>query len=199
MLSLAFSLVCAISLMGWIVLSERPPSALLTEEPTSNAETDVNEQFTEAQLDEIRVAALEAEAANKPEDIVSRLELGHLYFGARLFEQAIPWYEEMLSLSPDHVNAGINLGISYYYVGQVENSVAHIERSLHLDPLNQRALLSLGIVTAFGLNDIEGATVLWQKAMDIDPNSLEGQAARDSLDRMSAGHMEVESIQSNGS
>ena len=101
----------------------------------------------------------------------------------RRFEQAILWYEAALELSPDHVDVWTNLGISYYYAGQTERAVVQFEQSLEIDPSNQRTLLSLGIVRAFGLQDIEGATALWERVIEIAPDSPEGRAARHSLDQ----------------
>ena len=162
-LVIALALTCSVSLMGWIVWSERPSPVPSPEVPTANLEADVGERAAEAPLDETHVAALEAAAADAPDDIGSRLALGDVYARARRFEQALPWYEA----------------------------------AVEIDPTNQRALLSLGIVRAFGLQDIEGATALWERVVEIGPDSPEGRAASDSLDRMSAGHTAVEGDGSN--
>ena len=187
-LVLALALGCSVALMGWIVWSERPASAPPPSASIDGALADAGGRPPEAALDETHVAALEAAAADAPDDDVSRLALGDLYFRARRFEQAILWYEAALELSQDHVDVGTNLGVSYYYAGQTERAVAQFEQSLEIDPLNQRALLSLGIVRAFGLQDIEGATALWDRVIEIAPDSAEGRAARDSLDRMGKAH-----------
>ena len=116
---LALALACSVALMGWIVWSERPASAPPPSASTDGAQADAGWRPPEAGLDETRVAALAAAAVDVPDDVVSRLALGDLYFGARRFEQAILWYEAVLELSPDHVDVGINLGVSYYYAGQM--------------------------------------------------------------------------------
>ena len=185
---LALALACSIALMGWIVWSERPVESPPPSASTDDAQADAGGQPPEAALDETHVAALEAAAAAAPDDVVSRLALGDLYFGARRFEQAILWYEAALELDSHDGDAGTNLGVSYYYAGQTERAVAQFEQSLEINPSNQRALLSLGIVRAFGLQDIEGATALWERVIEIAPDSPEGRAARDSLDRMGQAH-----------
>ena len=182
------ALVCSISLMGWIVWTERPPVTTAPAPQTEATDVDAVGRPQETALDETRVAVLKATAEDMPDDVESRLALGDVYFEARRFEEAVPWYEVALALRPDHIDAGINLGVSYYYAGQIDLAVTQFERLLEVEPSNQRALLSLGIVKAFGLQDIEGASVLWQRAIDIAPNSPEGRAARDSLERMSAAH-----------
>ena len=182
-LVLALALACSVAFMGWIVWSERPASTPPPSASTDGAQVDAGGRPPEAALDEIHVAALEAAATDVPDDVVSRLALGDLHFGARRFEQAILWYEAALELSPDHVDVWTNLGISYYYAGQTERAVVQFEQSLEIDPSNQRTLLSLGIVRAFGLQDIEGATALWERVIEIAPDSPEGRAARHSLDQ----------------
>ena len=185
---LALALACSIALMGWIVWSERPAEAPPPSASTDGAQADAGGRSPESALDETHVAALEAAAADAPDDVVSRLALGDLYFGARRFGQAILWYEAALELGPHDGDAGTNLGVSYYYAGQTERAIAQFEQSLELNPSNQRALLSLGIVRAFGLQDIDGATALWERVIEIAPDSPEGRAARDSLDRMGQAH-----------
>ena len=185
---LALALACSIALMGWIVWSERPVEAPPPSASIDGAQADAGGRPAEAALDETHVAALEAAAAAAPDDVVSRLALGDLYFGARRFEQAILWYEAALELDSHDGDAGTNLGVSYYYAGQTERAVAQFEQSLEINPSNQRALLSLGIVRAFGLQDIEGATALWERVIEIAPDSPEGRAARESLDRMGQAH-----------
>ena len=121
---LALALACSVALMGWIVWSERPALTPPPSATTDGAQADAGGRPLEAALDETHVAALDAAAADAPDDVVSRLALGDLYFGTRRFEQAILWYEAALELSPDHVDVGTNLSVSYYYAGQTECAVA---------------------------------------------------------------------------
>jgi tetratricopeptide (TPR) repeat protein len=134
------------------------------------------------------VATLEASAQSLPDDASPRVSLGDLYFEAQRFEEAIEWYDQALALNPADVDAGTNLGVSYYYSDQTERAIETFERSLEVDPSHQRALLSLGIVKAFGLQDLDGAIVVWERVVAIAPDSPEGLAAQDSLDRIRAAH-----------
>ena len=185
---LGLAVLCSASIMGWIVWSERPAPPPPTSPPAPETQSDGGLRPAMAAVDEARVATLRAAAEQAPEDVQPRLSLADLYFGAHRFEEAIPWYDEAIALSPENADASTNLGVSYYYAGQTEQSVAAFERTLEVDPMNQRALLSLGIVRAFGLRDLDGATAAWEQAIEISPESPEGRAARDSLNRIQAAH-----------
>ena len=184
LLVLATTVSCSLAIMGWVVWSERPappPANPLTSEASANG-------TGSAALDETHVAALQAAAKDAPEDVSSRLALGDLYFGAERWEEAVRWYEQAHTLSPESFDVSTNLGISYYYAGQTQQAIDQFERTLEADPMDPRALLSLGIVRAFGLQDREGAMELWERVIEITPDSPEGLAAREAMDRMRSAH-----------
>ena len=134
------------------------------------------------------MAELTSAAAADAEDLESRVALADLYFDAHSFDLAIPWYEEVLALTPDAVESSTNLGISYYDVGAPERSVEQLERSLEIEPDHAQTLVSIGIVKAFGLQDLAGATVAWERVLEVAPDSAEARAARDALTRLTAAH-----------
>ena len=51
-----------------------------------------------------------------------------------------------------------------------------------------KTLLNLGIVRAFGKQDMPGATKAWEQVIAIDPNGVEGQAAKRALDTLRSAH-----------
>ena len=190
---LAVAVSCSVAIVGWIVWSERPAAP----RPNTSTSGVSGNEAGGAALDETHVAALQAAAEDAPDDVSSRLALGDLYFAAGRFEEAIPWYEQGLTLEPENLDVSTNLGVSYYYAGQTEQAIDQFERSLEVDPTNPRALLSLGIVRAFGLQDLEGAMALWERVVEIAPDSPEGRAARDSLERLRSAHETSEADASN--
>ena len=116
------------------------------------------------------------------------MSLGDLYFQARQFEAAIPWYEQALALDPARVDANTSLGMSYFHAGQPPRAVEAFERSLEIDPVHARTLLNLGIVRALGLRDLEGALAAWEQVVTAAPDSREALDARELLDRVRAAH-----------
>ena len=184
-LVLGLAVVASMAIMGWIIWVERPvPPASSAAAPT-DAPVDGVQMLP---LDDGRVAELMSAAEADAEDLDSRVLLAGLYFDAQRFDQAIPWFEEVLTLAPDRVEASTNLGISYYYVGSPERAVGQFERSLEIDPAHAQTLVSLGLVKAFGLQDLEGATAAWERALEVAPNSPEARAARDALNRLQSAH-----------
>ena len=184
---LGLAVSVALAIMFWIVWAERPSfQAEIDLDTTPQLQATSDPPLVE--VDESRVAVLRETAESKPDDVGSRLSIADLYFGAQRFEDAIPWYEEAILLDTGNLDARTNLGVSYYYADQVERAIEVFEKTINLEPTNQRALLSLGIVQAFGLQDLDGAMTAWKRVIEIEPNSAEGLAARDSLERFSAAH-----------
>ena len=188
-LVLGLAVACSVTIMGWIIWAERPvPPA-----PPPVASADASAGGAQApQLDEARVAELVAAIEADAEDLDSRVSLARLYFDAQSFEQAIPRYEEILTLNPDDVQAITNLGISYYYAGTPQRAVDQLERSLEIEPTHAQTLVTLGIVKAFGLQDLEGATAAWERVLEVAPDGPEARAARDALSRLQAAHDNID-------
>ena len=180
---LGFALFFSMSIMGWIIWVERPSA------PTSSGATPLEASPTATavpSLDPDRVAELIATAEADAQDVQSRILLAGMYFDSHSFEQAIPWYEEVVRLMPEDVQAITNLGISYYYVGSPERAVEQLERSLEIEPDHAQTLVSLGVVKAFGLEDLDGASAAWQRVLEVAPDGPEAEAAREALSRLQA-------------
>ena len=187
-LILGLSVAVSMAIMGWIIWAERPVPPIAPPAPTQTAAGGAAAAAGAQALpvDEARVAELTSAAAADAEDLESRVALADLYFDAHSFDLAIPWYEEVLALTPDAVESSTNLGISYYDVGAPERSVEQLERSLEIEPDHAQTLVSIGIVKAFGLQDLAGATVAWERVLEVAPDSAEARAARDALTRLTA-------------
>jgi len=180
---LGFALFFSMSIMGWIIWVEMPSA------PTSSGATPLEASPTATavpSLDPDRVAELIATAEADAQDVQSRILLAGMYFDSHSFEQAIPWYEEVVRLMPEDVQAITNLGISYYYVGSPERAVEQLERSLEIEPDHAQTLVSLGVVKAFGLEDLDGASAAWQRVLEVAPDGPEAEAAREALSRLQA-------------
>ena len=187
-LILGLTVVCSMAIMGWIIWTERPVASVPPAAPTDTSVGGAQPPPP----DEARVADLVAAAEADAEDLDSRVSLAELYFESHSFEQAIPRYEEVLTMMPDNVQASTNLGISYYYVGSSERAVEQLERSLEIEPTHAQTLVTLGIVKAFGLQDLEGATAAWERVLEVAPDGSEARAARDALNRLQAAHENTE-------
>ena len=186
---LAVSLIVATGLMGWVVWTQRPgdPGEVAEAPLPMNGAVSPPEPELVA-VDESRVAELRAVAERAPEDVQVRIDLGDLYFDARRFEEAVPWYEAVVALDPEEVEVSTDLGVAYYYLDDTDRALAQFARSLDVDPTHAKTILSLGIVRAFGVQDLEGAIEAWEEVVRLAPDGPEGLAAADALERFRAVH-----------
>ncbi|MDE3154121.1 MAG: tetratricopeptide repeat protein [Acidobacteriota bacterium] len=189
--------VCFGLIVGWVLASQpgtgRPvpaaSAAASQPAPTPAPATDSQSGGPQARpLDTAQVQALTSEAARNPNDVNARVQLGNMYFDAEQYSDAVKWYQEALKLNPRDVNVSTDLGVSYYYLNEPDQALKQFDESLKIDPKHLKTLLNMGIVRAFGKQDLEGAAQVWQKLVDIAPDSPEGQAAKRALDSMKAAH-----------
>ena len=177
-------------LAGWIIGSQqaRPmpvaPAAAQTSAPQGSSPD--GEQAPP--LDLKRATALEQQANAAPNDAAVRVELGNLYFDAKRFDLAIPWYEASLRLNPKDIGVSTDLAVCYHYMGDADKALRQIDQSLTIDPKHAKTLLNQGIIRAFGKQDLDGALESWEKVVKFAPNTPEAERARQGLDGLKAAH-----------
>jgi tetratricopeptide (TPR) repeat protein len=184
-------------IVGWIIGSQQaqlgPPRSAVAQQadaaqqPAASPPTDAAAPAP-AVLDETKVQALETVANKDPKNAVARAQLGDLYYDAGRYPDAIKWYEQSYALNPKDVNVSTDLGVSYYYNKETDRAIDQLQKSLAIDPSHAKTLLNLGVVKAFGKRDLKGATEVWQKLVQVSPQSPEGQQARQALDSLSSAH-----------
>ncbi|MDP1572501.1 MAG: tetratricopeptide repeat protein [Vicinamibacterales bacterium] len=183
-------------IVGWILGSQQaggsPPSAVAAPvTATASTPAPAAGGGTPVVLDQNRVEALRAVAAEDPKNAQPRVDLGNMYFDAELYTDAIRWYEEAIAINPRDPNVSTDLGVAYYYTNQPARAVTQFEHSLEVDPAHTKTMLNMGIVKAFGQQDLAGAVAAWQQVVALAPDSPEGQAARKALDGMQQAHPTV--------
>jgi tetratricopeptide (TPR) repeat protein len=174
---------------GWIIGTQQaaprvaPAPAQAAAAPAAGAPSE-----RAAILDETRVKALKSVAEQQPSNAQPRAELANLYFDAERYDDAIAWYQAALKITPNDVNLSTDLGVCYYYTNQADKALLQLSHSLSIDPKHAKTLLNIGIVKAFGKQDLEGATKVWQQVVDLGPDTPEGQAAKRALDTLKSAH-----------
>jgi tetratricopeptide (TPR) repeat protein len=184
---------------GWIIGSQQAslsPRATVTPtadtaSPPASSSGSVPGTPPPAMLDESKVQALRTVAERDAKNAVARTQLGNLYYDAGRYAEAIKWYGESLAIAPNDVNVSTDLGVSYYYNNQPDLAITQLEQSLKIDPKHTKSLLNLGVVRAFGKQDLKGAAEVWQRLVEIAPESPEGRQAKQALDSLSAAHGNV--------
>jgi tetratricopeptide (TPR) repeat protein len=180
---------------GWIIgsqqalMSPRPVAPAAQSAPASSAPSDgVPGTPAPAILDEAQVQALRTVVDRDAKNDVARAQLGNLYYDAGRYTDAIKWYGEAVALNPKAVDVSTDLGVSYYYNNQPDLAIKQLEHSLQVDPKHTKTLLNLGVVRAFGKQDLQGATDIWKRLVEIAPDSPEGRQAKQALDSLSSAH-----------
>ncbi len=184
-------------LAGWIIGAQqaRPASApLATSAPaaasggSAGGASGGQAPAEPPRLDQAKIDGLRTRAADNPRDAVVRAELGNAYFDAERYPEAITWYEAALGLEPKNVDVSTDLGVSYYYSNQADRALAQFERSLQIAPKHTKTMLNIGVVRAFGKQDLNGASAIWQQVVAIAPGSAEGRAAQRMIEAVRSAH-----------
>jgi cytochrome c-type biogenesis protein CcmH/NrfG len=166
-------------LVGWILGTQQPGRPVSSAPPAAAARQQGGQSAPA--IDTERAADLERQAGARPADIGVRTELANLYFDARRFDLAIPWYEAALKLDPKNVNVSTDLAVAYYSTNEIDRALKQADYSLSLDPNHLKTLLNKGIFLAFGKSDLSGAAAIWEKLVAIAPTSEEARIAREGL------------------
>jgi tetratricopeptide (TPR) repeat protein len=176
-------------LAGWIIGSQqaRPAPAAQAAVQSAPASPAGDEQQAPP-IDLKRASALEQEANAKPNDAAVRVELGNLYFDAKRYDLAIPWYEASLRLNPKDIGVSTDLAVCYHSIGDPDRALRQIDQSLAIDPRHAKTLLNQGIIRAFGKQDLDGALESWEKVVKFAPNTPEAERARKGLEGLKGAH-----------
>ncbi|PIS36885.1 MAG: hypothetical protein COT35_08850 [Nitrospirae bacterium CG08_land_8_20_14_0_20_52_24] len=99
--------------------------------------------------------------------------LGFIYNGRGLVDEAIEQYEKALEINPNYALALANLGNNYRKKGYPGRAKALYEKAIKVNPKYTGAMLNLADVwMSEGL--VEKAVLEYEKVLEIDPESAEG-------------------------
>ncbi len=146
------------------------------------------------QLDKARKQSLNAEIIDKTEAEVHYLQ-ANVMAGHKDYEEAIRILERAITLAPGEARymaekgwnqhlAARNFNISDVQKGKEfeKAACATLEKALELDPNNVLALHTLGRAYS-ALGERETASVHYRRLIELQPDSLQAQAARRELDQ----------------
>ncbi|MEQ1574634.1 MAG: tetratricopeptide repeat protein [Vicinamibacterales bacterium] len=177
--------MCFGTILGW-VLATQQASPRIASAPVADSAPAAAGARQPPPLDEARVQGLMTIIKSDPKNADALVQLANTYFDAERYSDAIAWYESSLKLDPKNVDASTDLGVSYYYSSRADEALKQFDHSLSLNPKHTKTLLNQGIVLAFGKQDLAGAETVWQKIVDMAPDSAEGQAAKRGLEGIAA-------------
>jgi cytochrome c-type biogenesis protein CcmH/NrfG len=189
--SIAFAVagMCFGVILGWVLATQEAnrPSQVAPVQAPAAAPAATGQRQPPA-LDEARVKTLQAAIQKDPQNAGNYAQLGNVYFDAEQFPSAIDAYEHSLRINPNDPDVSTDLGVSYFYTNRADEALAQFERSLKMSPNHTKTLLNKGIVLAFGKENLPAATEEWKRVVSLSPDSAEGRAARQMLERVAASH-----------
>jgi tetratricopeptide (TPR) repeat protein len=189
--ALAYAVSCTFLgvLIGWMIGTQRTGPAAAAPAQASSAGASAGQQpEAPPPLDVQKAADLERLAKAQPANASVRIDLGNLYYDAKRFELALPWYEAALAIDPKDVNASTDLAVCFYMLNQTDRALVQIDRSLGLDAKHPKTLLNQGIIRAWGKQDLKGAAESWERVLAVAPGTEEARLAQQGLDGIRSAH-----------
>jgi cytochrome c-type biogenesis protein CcmH/NrfG len=114
---------------------------------------------------------LKAQTRKNPDDAASWIQLGHSYFDADQFAQAIAAYTKALAINPQNADVWTDMGVMYRRSGNPQKAVECFDRAIKADPKHQVSRFNKGVVLLHDLNDMDGALKVWESLLAIDPQA----------------------------
>lgn len=124
------------------------------------------------ELDEERVAELEAQVEQDPADTAAMSELGTLYLTAGDLDQAGHWQQRILAERPDDVDARLALGVVLFNQGELEAAEQQWTRAGELDPTKAEPHYNLGFLhLSSDPPDMDRVEEHWSTVLELEPDS----------------------------
>ena len=118
-----------------------------------------------------KIAQLEAEVKEHPDNGIAWTNLGHAYFDTDQFDKAIHAYNKSLELHPGNPDLLTDLGVMYRRNGQPDKAIATFDRAIKADPRHEQSRFNKGVVLINDFNDRAGAIQVWEELIRINPNA----------------------------
>jgi len=105
-----------------------------------------------------------------PNDYDALVKLGNVYYDAKQFSNAVPYYERALAIHPENPDVRTDMGTAYWYTGNADKAISAMETSLKYRPGHPQTLFNLGWVRWQGKADPKGAVAAWQELLQKNPD-----------------------------
>jgi tetratricopeptide (TPR) repeat protein len=132
-------------------------------------------QLSEKKQYDAAVEAWEKAVALDPGDARAHNNFGIALAGAGRMGEAIEEYRKSLTLNANSSQTENNLGSALAEKGNLEEARSHFENALRINPDNVSAAVNLGNALAAEGGHTEQAIALLTRALEVQPNSPDGQ------------------------
>lgn len=118
-----------------------------------------------------KIAALEAEVKEHPDNGIAWTDLGHAYFDTDQYAKAIHAYNKSLELHPGNADLLTDLGVMYRRNGQPEKAIKAFDRAIKANPQHEQSRFNKGVVLINDFHDTPGALKVWEELVVVNPNA----------------------------
>ncbi len=101
-------------------------------------------------------------------------------------DEAVGSFSDAIILQPDVAEAWHQRALARYHAGDVNGAIHDLEQTVQLEPRNFAAFRTLADIAA-AREDWKGAYASWQKVMELDPKTLNGEDRLRLLKRKAVG------------
>jgi tetratricopeptide (TPR) repeat protein len=153
---------------GYVIASQtltaRPVGPLVAATAAVSPATPLTPVVNEQELQSFRNIL-----AADPKNLRAAVELGNRLYDAGRFAEAVPYYQQAMTLNPKDISVSTDLGTSLWNVGRADDALAQFERSLQIDAKHPQTLFNIGIVRLNGKNNPAGAVAAWERLLESNP------------------------------
>jgi tetratricopeptide (TPR) repeat protein len=128
-----------------------------------------------------QINALELLVKADPKNREAWVHLGNIYFDAHQPRQSVDAYARALQLQPDDPNVLTDQGVMYRELHEHQKALANFQKANRLQPTHVQSLYNQGVVYGFDLHDRAKAIEIWNRVIQLAPQSEDAARARAAL------------------
>jgi cytochrome c-type biogenesis protein CcmH/NrfG len=114
-----------------------------------------------------------------PRDFDALVKVGNLYYDAKLYPEAIKYYDQALKIRPENSDVRTDMGTAYWYGGNADRAISEFKRALKYNSTHPGTLFNMGVVKWQGKMDPAGAVQAWERLLQTNPNYPQKQQVLD--------------------
>jgi cytochrome c-type biogenesis protein CcmH/NrfG len=134
-----------------------------------------------------RIAAAEKIVAQDPKNLSAWISLGNDYFDTDQAQKSINAYNKALEIEPNNANILTDQGVMFRKIGWYDKAIVNFEKANKIDPKHLQSLYNLGVVYATDLKQPDKAIVVWNKYLQMDPNSAVATQIKGVMQQLASG------------
>jgi tetratricopeptide (TPR) repeat protein len=152
---------------GYVFAFYQVQSSMDRTPPALTANSNKPPGHPEVSNDEL-LAMFKQALAKSPNDTTLMTRYANFLFDLGRFNEAVEWFEKVVSIQPDNLDVRTDLGTALWNTGQKDKAMAEYQRILQTDPKHVATLHNMAIVF-LGDRDFPSADRVIKQIETIDP------------------------------